>query len=880
LFGDPTYLTGQVEVFPFTKQCIGFRGSWVRGTGPCFASGVFDFRLPHIPADMDGRVGSWCRDGDGSCTGIANDILLSTAPPDGQHDKYFTPAADAAMAMREATSHLKTFIPAHADELDDSFREFATGDAGADFVFIFDTTGSMSGAIDDMKAQATSLAQLWLSASTNGRVALVDYKDVDQGDPYAARVDLDLTSDVDAFQSAVDALFASGGGDTPEAQLSGIMAALNGLAWQPGATKVALVITDAPGKDPEPVTGYTDAQVEQRALDIDPVAIYGVDVLGDSQVSGFMQPLADATAGQVYTLGAGQTLSDLLGDVIDTVALNPVADMGGPYLGQTGTAVHFYADRSYDPDGTIASYEWDFDADGSVDQTTSVPTVDHTYTADYAGQAALRVIATDGGEAIDTADVAVDANGPVDAVPVSPVEASATVTGADEVTVSWTRAPDDRATGFTATLVDTDFTRATTTGTSIVITGLDLTQPIAFDIRSQNDFGPSAPIRTNSVGGSEPSWQAFERVDDDTTQQEQILPSLAMAPDGTAFAAWTDDRSGSTWADIYSARRDPITAEWGPNEHVNDDGTTASKLYVSVAVDSANNAYAVWVDERNGRKDIYFSKRLAATGQWSPNVRVNTSTAGDPDHPDIAVATNGDAVAVWQGSDSHRKASVQAARLPAGGSVWSPETTVTGRGAAPDFPRVVVGADGTAYAVWEDQRNHGDNDIYFSSLPSSSSVWTTNVKVSDDPGTFWQTSPDLGVDSTGSLTAVWTDWRSQPNLLQLRASRRVAGGSTWSPSVLISGNGGNEPSVAVRPDGRAIVAWYDGLNSFSPNEWASDYDPSSATWLAPTQVTSTGWGFNPGVGINSSGELVLYYGSNTAGDEDIRAQFRSLTGGG
>jgi hypothetical protein len=191
-----------------------------------------------------------------------------------------------------------------------------------------------------------------------------------------------------------------------------------------------------------------------------------------------------------------------------------------------------------------------------------------------------------------------------------------------------------------------------------------------------------------------------------------------------------------------------------------------------------------------------------------------------------------------------------------------------------------VGADGTAYAVWEDQRNHGDNDIYFSSLPSSSSVWTTNVKVSDDPGTFWQTSPDLGVDSTGSLTAVWTDWRSQPNLLQLRASRRVAGGSTWSPSVLISGNGGNEPSVAVRPDGRAIVAWYDGLNSFSPNEWASDYDPSSATWLAPTQVTSTGWGFNPGVGINSSGELVLYYGSNTAGDEDIRAQFRSLTGGG
>lgn len=504
LFGDPTYISGSAELVPFTDWCIGFAPPWLRGTGKCWDAGFFGPRFPYVPSDVEQRVGSWCRAGDGSCSGILNDVLFSTGGADGQHDKYFKEDADAAMAMREATTHLKAFLPALASQMDDSYLEFATGAAGADFVFVFDTTGSMSGSIANMKTQATALAHQWLTNSTNGRVALVDFKD--QGDAYVARVDAGLTADEAVFQNAVNGLSASGGGDTPEAQLSGLMTALNGLSWQAGATKVALVITDAMGKDPEPITGFTKLQVTQRAMEIDPVAIYGVDVAGDSQVSGFMQSMADATAGRVFTLEPNQTLSDLLGTVITGVTLSPVADLGGPYFAQTGNPVHFRAVRSFDPDGTLASYRWDFDANGTIDQTTTGPTVDHTYPGAYSGQAAVRVVSADGGQAISTAAVTVDAAGLSDDVPIKPTSATATVTGPGQVTVSWIPAASDRADGYLARLSGTNLMRATQfgSGNSLVFTGLDLSQPIKFEVRAENEFGGSAPVSTPQVGGTAP----------------------------------------------------------------------------------------------------------------------------------------------------------------------------------------------------------------------------------------------------------------------------------------------------------------------------------------------------------------------------------------
>ncbi|KKK94281.1 hypothetical protein LCGC14_2684430, partial [marine sediment metagenome] len=65
--------------------------------------------------------------------------------------------------------------------------------------------------------------------------------------------------------------------------------------------------------------------------------------------------------------------------------LSPTADAGGPYSGVIGTAVHFDASGSSDPDGDTLSYEWDFDDGGSAgpgssDAATHVYQSGGTYT--------------------------------------------------------------------------------------------------------------------------------------------------------------------------------------------------------------------------------------------------------------------------------------------------------------------------------------------------------------------------------------------------------------------------------------------------------------------------------------------------------------------
>jgi Tol biopolymer transport system component len=81
----------------------------------------------------------------------------------------------------------------------------------------------------------------------------------------------------------------------------------------------------------------------------------------------------------------------------------PVADANGPYTGFEGSPIPFYGTESYDPDGTIVNYEWDF-GDGET-ATGATPT--HAYGDNGIYQVTLTVTDDDGGAAIDTSMVTV-----------------------------------------------------------------------------------------------------------------------------------------------------------------------------------------------------------------------------------------------------------------------------------------------------------------------------------------------------------------------------------------------------------------------------------------------------------------------------------------
>jgi Mg-chelatase subunit ChlD len=890
LFGDPTLDTGNwrppgsAPIGGFLPSCFFGEKPWIRGSAPCYITGgIFGSRVPYVPADMEQRVGSWCREQDAACDGSLFDLPASFGEPTKAHLRYFDGNSDSAMAAREAAERLQTFVPAHSSSFDATWDQFVSGQIGADLAIVFDTTGSMSGSIADAKSQATQLAQQWTSLFQNGRVGLVEFRD--QGSAFVSRVDLNLTSDASAFQAAVNALSAAQGGDTPEAQLSGVMTALDGMAWQSGATKAVLVITDAEGKDPEPITNFTRNSVDQHALEIDPVAIYGVNVSTLQSVADWMTPMATATAGDVVTLAPGQSLSDALSGLFDSVHSNPVAKLSSPYIAQTGTAINFNAADSFDASATITDYKWDFDGNGGVDRTTTTPTTTFAYPGEFHGIASVEVVASDGRSALATADVTVDSVGLGNLQPIAPASAGATVTGADEVTVTWTSAPNDRADGYKISLPSGRVVGFAMSDSprSAVIDGLDLSQPIQLWVGASNGFGDSATVATPQVGGGA-AWGATVKVNDDTTTTAQVAPDVALGPSGAAIATWQDYRASPSnnlysQIDIYASRRDPATQAWSANVRVND-VATGQQFKPAVAIDASNNAYATWVDWRNGRADIYFSKRAAATGTWSANVRINSTTSFNAqDQPTIAVSPNGDAIALWTRT-ANNKLNVWSARLPAGGSTWGPEIRVTtNQTTQKQGPRVAFGPTGIAYAVWMDPAVN-NADIWYATLPSGSSTWSTNTKVSDDPGTAFQGPADIGVDGSGNVLVAWTDRRATP--YQLRVRRLPSGGS-WTPSTIVAADGGNSPSITVRTDGRAFVAWHDGdFNTLYPKVWGARYDQATGTWSTPERIDINGSDHGaamPTAAIDSSRILVLWKNALSLpsgnNDDDILSRVRT-----
>lgn len=97
-------------------------------------------------------------------------------------------------------------------------------------------------------------------------------------------------------------------------------------------------------------------------------------------------------------------------NVAVTVKAAPLAEAGGPYYGTTGAVIAFDASASHDSDGTIALYEWDWDADGTYDSSTSSPSISHAWSSPYSGTVVLRITDNDGLSATDDASVEVVSN--------------------------------------------------------------------------------------------------------------------------------------------------------------------------------------------------------------------------------------------------------------------------------------------------------------------------------------------------------------------------------------------------------------------------------------------------------------------------------------
>lgn len=276
-----------------------------------------------------------------------------------------------------------------------SAKTITPNSSDVDIAFVIDTTGSMGGAINNVKQNVMSIATEINNSARTTRFALVDFQDhpVMGGGPddYPARVRLDFTSSPLELANAVQTLNLGYGGDWEESVYSGAMAALD-LNWRPGVRKIMIIIGDAPAKDPEPVTGYTWQQVAQRAYDIDPVEVYSIDVAyGD--LSSSIQPLVEQSGGQLLQ---GSNVSDTIIDAVEHSTNKPFAWVQGPYTVKAGDEQELDARASYVVDGDIVSIKWDLDGDGAFETSSGGLLYAHRFVNEFSGTIGVRITDSNG----------------------------------------------------------------------------------------------------------------------------------------------------------------------------------------------------------------------------------------------------------------------------------------------------------------------------------------------------------------------------------------------------------------------------------------------------------------------------------------------------
>jgi uncharacterized repeat protein (TIGR01451 family) len=329
-----------------------------------------------------------------------------------------------------------------------------------DVFLVVDLTGSFADELAVIKAQAPQIIAELTAANPNIRFGLSKFEDypiphfgsADAGDKAYERL-VDLTFDTHLIVDTIAGLFTRDGVDPLESQLPALYQAATGAGQDlagvgfpeasipPGqqanfradAIKLFLLWTEGAFHHPGdagviPYPGPSFTETVDAILALGSAQVIGItsgdngmaDLRQIAAATGALAPargvdcdgdgVIDIVAGQPLACSipfSGEDIDEAMKALIRAATAIPIADAGGPYQSSVGEPIGFDGSGSFDLDGSIVLYEWDFDNNGTVDFGATDPTATHTYPAVFSGTVVLRVTDNDGKMGIDTASVAV-----------------------------------------------------------------------------------------------------------------------------------------------------------------------------------------------------------------------------------------------------------------------------------------------------------------------------------------------------------------------------------------------------------------------------------------------------------------------------------------
>ena len=259
---------------------------------------------------------------------------------------------------------------------------------------------------------------------------------------------------------------------------------------------------------------------------------------------------------------------------------------------------------------------------------------------------------------------------------------------------------------------------------------------------------------------------------------------------------------------IYANRYTASTDSWGTAELI-ESGNSGQAVQSQIAFDSAGNAIAIWRQNGGGYDNIYTNRYTTSTDSWGTEEVVATGTSGNAVSPQIAIDSNGNAIAVWlETSALGAKVSVYASRYTASTASWGTEELLESSDDGHAFdPQIAIDDDGNGVAVWWQPDSANLRHIY-SNRYTPGAGWGTEERIesSDDGHSNY---PQIAIDGEGNVIAVW---RQDDNINDglLYANRYTANTGSWGTEALIGNGNGSvfQPQIAIDGEGNAIAVWH------------------------------------------------------------------------
>jgi hypothetical protein len=301
--------------------------------------------------------------------------------------------------------------------------------------------------------------------------------------------------------------------------------------------------------------------------------------------------------------------------------------------------------------------------------------------------------------------------------------------------------------------------------------------------------------------------------------------SLVVALDGILYAAWKDDSSGileiyvrawngSSWEEVGAS-----SASGGGISN-----NTGSSEFPSLAVAPDGTLYAAWYDNSEGNWEIYVRawngsswEEVGASSASGGGISNNT---GSSEFPSLVLAPDGAPYVAWH-DDSGGSWEIYVRAW--NGSSWEEVGIgsasgggISNTGGNSWIPSLAVAPDGTLYATWHDDSG-GNLEIYV--LAWNGSSWeevgigsASSGGISNNTGS--SEFPSLVVAPDGTLYVAWHDDSGGSWEIYVRAWN----GSSWEEVGAGSASGGGisdntgvsfDPSLVLASDGTPYVAWHD-----------------------------------------------------------------------